>query len=87
MTSFQQISQRKCPTPYQKYNLEDEDEIHQEQVHGVPQDSVIHQSSYSPLLLHFPKVPTKVVGEVTFNIQRLCCEFIDSSGTELTDHM
>ena len=27
-TSFQQVSQRKCPNPYTKYNLEEEIEVH-----------------------------------------------------------
>ena len=39
--SFQQVGQRKCPTPYTKDNLHEEIEAHQEQVYEVPQDRVV----------------------------------------------
>ena len=62
MISFQQTGQRKCPTPYPKDNLEEEDIIHQDQVNKVQHYRVIHLASYPPVLLYFPKVPTRIVG-------------------------
>ena len=70
ITSFHQVSQRKCSTPYPKGNLEGEIEVHQKQVYEVPQDWVIHSPSYFPLLPYFPIVPTIIVGQVAFNIHR-----------------
>ena len=46
-TSFQQISQRKCPAPYPKDNLEKEDGIHWEQVNEVPQNRIILSPTYN----------------------------------------
>ena len=68
--SFQQVSQRKCPNPYPRVNLEEETEVHQGQVYEVSQDRVICLPLCSPVLPHFPKVPIRIVGQVTFNTQR-----------------
>ena len=86
-TPFQQVSQWKCLTPCPKDHLEEVNEIYWEQVYEVPQDGVICSPSVSPVLPHFPRVPTRIVGHVTFNMQRQCNEFVDSSGTELIYHL
>ena len=64
-TSFQQVSQRKCLTPYEKYNPEEGIEVHSEQIYEVPQDRVICSPFYSPVLPHFPGVPTRIMVQVT----------------------
>ena len=38
---------------------------------------------YSPLLSNFWRVPTTIIGEVTFNTQRQRYEFIDRHGAEI----
>ena len=45
---------------------EEEIEVHEERVYEVLQDRVIH-SHLSPVLPHFPRVPTRIVGQVMFN--------------------
>ena len=77
-SSFQQGSQRKCPVPYPKDNVKVEIEVHPEQVYVVPQDRIIHSPPFSLVLLHFPRVPTRIVGQVTFNTQRQRYEFANS---------
>ena len=37
--------------------------------------------SCSPILLHFPRVPSRIVGQVTFNTERQRYESVDSPGT------
>ena len=68
-TSFQQTRHRKCPMPCPKDNPEEGDKIHQEHIYEVPQDRDICFPSYSPVLPHFPRVPTRIMGQVTFNMQ------------------
>ena len=40
-----------------------------------PQDRIIYSPSYSPVLPHFPRIPTRIVEQVT---QRQRYEFFDS---------
>ena len=65
ITSLLPGSERRCPIPYPKDNLEEEIEVNQEQVYEVTQDRDVHSSSYLPILPPFPKFPTRIV--VTFN--------------------
>ena len=60
--SFQHVIQRKCPTTYPKDNVEEEIEVHQEQVYNIPQDRIICSSSYSPVLPHCSRILTRVAG-------------------------
>ena len=83
MTSFQQISKRSCPASFPKDNLEEEYGIHQEQVYEVPQDIIIHSPAYSSVLTNFVRVPTMIMGQVIFNMQKQWCEFVDSACTEI----
>ena len=76
-----QGSRRECPTPYPKDNLEEKLEIHQELVYEDPQDRFVCSPSYSPILPHFPRVLTRIVGQVIFNTNRQWYEFVDSPGT------
>ena len=46
-------------------------------------DKVFCSSLYSLILLHFQKVPTRIVRQVTFNTQRQRYEFVDSPGTAI----
>ena len=80
-TSFQPSSLRKFPTPYPKDNPGEVIETHQEQVYEVSQDRIIFLSPYSPVLLHFPRVPTKLLGQVTFNTWRY--NFVNSPGNAI----
>ena len=63
--SFFQDSNGKCHTHYPKDNLKKEVEVHEEQVSQVPQDRVICSPTYLPILPHFPRVPIRIVGQVT----------------------
>ena len=44
---------------------------------------VICSPSYSPVLPLFPRVPTRIVGQMTFNTQTQRYEFVDSAGTKI----
>ena len=48
----------------------------------MPQDRVIQFPLYTLVLPYFPRVPTRLEGQVTFNMKRQWYEFVDSSGTE-----
>ena len=56
-----------CPTPYPQKQSDEECRNRQEQTYEIPQDRVICSSSHSPGLSHYPRVPTRIVGEVTFD--------------------
>ena len=47
----------------------------------MPEDRIICLPECSPILPHFPRLPTRVVGQVTFNTLRQRYEFVDSPGT------
>ena len=49
----------------------------------VPRDRIICCPSYSPVLPHYPRVPSRFVGEITFNMQRQRYEFVDKPGMEI----
>ena len=44
---------------------------------------VICSPPYSPVLPCYPRVPTRILGQVTFNTYRQWYEFVDSPGTEI----
>ena len=81
-TSFLQGSKRKCPTLYSKNNLGEKIEFYQE-VYEMPQDIVINSPAYSPILPHFPRVPSRIMGKFTVNILRQRYDFVDSQGTTI----
>ena len=49
----------------------------------MPKDTVIYSPTYSPILPHFPRVPTRIFGQETFNTLRQRHVFVDSSGTAI----
>ena len=82
-TLFHNDTLRFYPTPYPKDKPDEENRIKQEQVYDIPQDRVIHFPQYLLVLPHFSRVPTRTVGELTFNTQRQRHEFVDRQGTEI----
>ena len=49
-------------------------------MYDVPQDRIIHIPSYSPVLPHYQRVSTRIVGQVTIDTHRQRYEFVDSPG-------
>ena len=52
-------------------------------MYEITQDRGINSSLYLPVSPHFPGIPTRIVGEVTFNTKRQRYELVDRQGTEI----
>ena len=51
-----------------------------EQNYEVPRDRIIHSPSYPPVLLHYPVVPSRFLGEATCSMQRKWYESVHKPG-------
>ena len=80
---FQKNQLETFPTSYPDCQWDGESKIMKEQYYEIPWDNVICYPSYSPVLPHFPKVPARLMVEVTFNSPREWYEFIDRPRTEM----
>ena len=80
---FKNIIRENVLVPYPKDNPGEEIEILQEQLCGGPQDRIIHSSPYSPVLPHFPRVPTRILGQVNLITQRQIYEFVNSPDNDI----